>query len=179
MGTLDLKLVLRLKDLEVSMYTDASHAVHPDLKSQVGIIIMVGGAPVFIKSAKLQAVKLSSTGSETGGLCQGSTYFLWVRGMLQELGYGSSQAGVVWQDNESAIRQTTQECAYRRSKHELLQRMAFVRELVGDGEIEVRYCPTNEMIADILTKPLQGEQFRYLRGRLMGHIDEHGEPYPD
>ena len=31
-------------------------------------------------------------------------------------------------------------------------------------------CPTKEMIADALTKPIQGEQFRVLRDMLLGYI---------
>ena len=42
----------------------------------------------------------------------------------------------------------------------------FVREKTQDGTIELKYCPTNEMVADIFTKPLLKEQFEYLRGKL-------------
>ena len=34
-----------------------------------------------------------------------------------------------------------------------------IREQVSKGEIELRYCRTNDMIADILTKGLSSEQF--------------------
>jgi hypothetical protein len=29
-------------------------------------------------------------------------------------------------------------------------------------EIEIKWCPTKEMVADFMTKPLQGSQFRRL-----------------
>ena len=32
----------------------------------------------------------------------------------------------------------------------------------------MRYVPTDELVADILTKPLVGSKFRYLRGKLLG-----------
>ena len=32
--------------------------------------------------------------------------------------------------------------------------LMFIRELVDDKKIRLEYCPTNEMAADLLTKPL-------------------------
>ena len=42
----------------------------------------------------------------------------------------------------------------------------FVRERVALGELEVRYVPTSEMVADILTKPLGPSKFVYFREKL-------------
>ena len=36
-------------------------------------------------------------------------------------------------------------------------------EQVSSGKLELRYCKTNDMIADMLTKGLNGEQFEKLR----------------
>ena len=41
----------------------------------------------------------------------------------------------------------------------------FVREQVNDGTIFLKYCPTGEMVADILTKGLSQHQFGILRER--------------
>lgn len=166
-GTLDLPLVLKPKDLQLTMYADASFAVHKDMKSHSGIVIMLGGAPIFVKSTKIKSVKISSTGAETAALCEGCTYLLWIQGLLTELGYPPDVPMVVYQDNHSAIAQSGDECTFRRSKQDLIQ-MAFVRELVADKVIKVVYCPTEEMVADLLTKPLQGALFRKLRAKLMG-----------
>ena len=51
-----------------------------------------------------------------------------------------------------------------RSKH-IDIKYNFVRELVENETIKLKYCPTKEMIADILTKGLNCEQFCYLRKR--------------
>jgi hypothetical protein len=42
---------------------------------------------------------------------------------------------------------------------------------VNSNEISIEYMPTGEMLADILTKPLQGELFRRLRDRLLNWYD--------
>ena len=38
---------------------------------------------------------------------------------------------------------------------------------MDDGEIKVIDCPTEEMWADVMTKPLQGTAFRVMRAELM------------
>jgi len=35
-------------------------------------------------------------------------------------------------------------------------------------EIEIEWCPNKEMVADFMTKPLQGSHFRRLRDLIMG-----------
>ena len=35
-------------------------------------------------------------------------------------------------------------------------------------EIEIGWCPTKDMVADFMTKPLQGSHFRRLRDLIMG-----------
>ena len=39
----------------------------------------------------------------------------------------------------------------------------FVREQVSNGTIELKYCSTHEMVADMLTKGLAQQQFCVLR----------------
>ena len=52
----------------------------------------------------------------------------------------------------------------------------FIREQVSSGKLELRYCKTIDMIADMLTKGLSGEQFE--KPRLMSGVTpmiEHSE----
>ena len=62
---------------------------------------------------------------------------------------------------------------------ELLQRkiktyrytLFFVKDWVESGEIDIKHCPTDAMVADFLTKPLQGEAFQKFHDTLMGSCD--------
>ena len=38
---------------------------------------------------------------------------------------------------------------------------------VDDHQVTIEYMPTESMVSDVLTKPLQGEHFRQLRGLLL------------
>jgi hypothetical protein len=37
-------------------------------------------------------------------------------------------------------------------------------------EVTIDWCPTKQMVADFMTKPLQGRQFRNLRDYIMGTV---------
>ncbi|CAJ1962196.1 unnamed protein product [Cylindrotheca closterium] len=39
---------------------------------------------------------------------------------------------------------------------------------VEKGNVKIEYCPTDNMIADFMTKPLQGEKFRKFRDLILG-----------
>ena len=55
-----------------------------------------------------------------------------------------------------------------RTKHIALRHF-FVKQYLDDGTFHIVHCPTEDMIADILTKPLQGLQFFKLRALVLGH----------
>ena len=55
-------------------------------------------------------------------------------------------------------------------------RYFFVKERIANGELKDSYMPTERMLADILTKPMQGKLFVKLRERLLGlAIDSNSE----
>ena len=66
------------------------------------------------------------------------------------------------EDNQGAIAIAKNPIAHARTKH-IDIRYHYIREAVNDGIIEVKYCPTKQMIADVLTKPLPRGQFENLR----------------
>ena len=47
-------------------------------------------------------------------------------------------------------------------------RYFFISDQVNQGNLNVQYCPTDEMIGDFMTKPLQGSKFMKFRKIIMG-----------
>ena len=48
-------------------------------------------------------------------------------------------------------------------------RFFFVYDRMKSGDIKVVYCPTDKMVADFFTKPLQGGIFKKFRDSVMGY----------
>ena len=57
----------------------------------------------------------------------------------------------------------------KRTKHINIQ-YYYVADRVPKGDVRVVWCPTDRMIADYLTKPLQGKAFVHFRNLLMGAV---------
>ena len=54
----------------------------------------------------------------------------------------------------------------QRTRH-LNIKFLYVTDQIEQGWLTVKHCPTKEMVADIYTKPLNGELFRQLRSEIM------------
>ena len=59
----------------------------------------------------------------------------------------------------------------KRTRH-INIRYFFVTDRVKKGDINIKYCPTELMIADFYTKPLQGKLFRIFRNMIMNTNDQ-------
>ena len=44
----------------------------------------------------------------------------------------------------------------------------FIKDIVSRGGLEIEHCPTENMVADFLTKPLQGKMFLNFRNEILG-----------
>ena len=67
--------------------------------------------------------------------------------------------------NKSTIALTKNPIMHRRTKH-IDIRFNFIRGLVEDNTITLKFCSTDQQLADIFTKPLSTQKFSYLRMRL-------------
>jgi hypothetical protein len=72
------------------------------------------------------------------------------------------------QDNKATITLVTKgHSTSDRTRHVAI-RYYWVHDLIARNQASVVYVPTHDMVADILTKPLQGVQFARLRDILLG-----------
>jgi hypothetical protein len=37
-------------------------------------------------------------------------------------------------------------------------------------ELTIKWCPTKQMVANLMTKPIQGSHFRHLRDNIIGRV---------
>jgi hypothetical protein len=139
-------------------YADASYAEDEGRKSRSGHVFLMAGAAVTWRSKKQATVSLSSTEAEYIALSEATMEAIWLRQLLKELHVPTSRSTTIMQDNMSTIAIATNPVHHNRTKH-IDVKHHFIREHIDRKDIALVYCPTNDMIADIMTKPLQGAQF--------------------
>jgi hypothetical protein len=173
-GTKHLCLVLRgNKGMVVTSYIDASFATHPDMKGHTGGVIFAGKGAVFSKSSKQKIVTKSSTESELVGISDGLSQVLWTRNFLNAQGYKQGPA-TIYQDNKSTIILAENgRTSSQRTRH-ISIKYFFVKDRIQSGDIKIEYKATEEMIADLFTKPLQGKLFSKFRCAVMNCCDDDG-----
>ena len=141
---------------------DASFAVHGDFKSHTGATMIYGrGAPITM-SKKQKLNTRSSTEAELVGADDAINMVLWTKLFLEAQGY-DVRANIVYQDNKSAI---LLEKNGKRSSSKRTRALN-ITDQVEQGNVQVQYCPTGEMIGEFFTKPL-GDLFRRLKRAIMG-----------
>ena len=81
----------------------------------------------------------------------------------------SQRATVVYQDNLSAmlLEKNGKMSSTKRTKHIHICYF-LIHDRWSKGEIDIRHCPTNEMVADYFSKPLQGKKFLKFRALILG-----------
>lgn len=81
--------------------------------------------------------------------------------MLKDFGESQDQATVVMKDNQEAICIGKNPVEHSGTKH-IDVHYHHIWEVLNDNTIELNYCPTDDMIADILTKPLPKGRYEIL-----------------
>lgn len=165
-------LTLSADDLRViKWYIDASFAVHPDFKSHTGAVMTMGTGTMQAQSRKQKLNSRSSTEAELIGVDDAITQVLWTKQFMEAQGY-PIEKNILYQDNKSSILLETNGSSSAGKRSRALNiRYFFVTDQVQLGNVSIEYMPTDEMWADYMTKPLQGEKFRKFRGLILGDQD--------
>lgn len=154
LGTKDWKLQFTGTGGDLIGYCDADWAGDQESrKSTSGFCFLLGGAAISWTSRRQSSVTLSSMEAEYTSLSEACREAVWLRKLLYEMGSIQKTATVIHEDNQGCIAFVHSERVTKRSKH-IETREHFVKELCERNEIKLVYCSTEEMFADILTKPL-------------------------
>ena len=99
------------------------------------------------------------------------TFAIYASLFLDAQGY-RMQTSTVHQDNQSTIKLLNNGRAScgKKSRHVDI-RYFFLKDRIDRGEFKVKYCPTELMVADFFSKPLQGSLFKNLSAVIMGEVD--------
>ncbi len=87
---------------------------------------------------------------------------IWITKLMMDLRcMEKKKVMVIRCDNQGAISLTKNPIHHARTKHIDVQHH-FVQERVENGEVQFEYCPTEHMVADVLTKALSKERHHKL-----------------
>ena len=122
------------------------------------MMTIVGGAITsFSRKQKLNAK--SSTETKLIGIDDALPQVLWTQYFMEVQGYKVKE-NIIMQDIFSAMKleKNGKASSSRKTKHINISYF-FMKDRIDNGEVAIKYCPTEVMWADVLMKPLQGAQF--------------------
>ena len=151
------EVVFKPQDLQLRGSCDASFNITSDGRSYYGYIITLGGALVSTKGGRVKTVVRSSTEAEISAVNEIVSELLWCRDVMEELGYDQLKMPIK-EDNLSCITMLQKEprSFHSKSRH-VRVKWAFFRQEYSKRTLFLSYCPTDKMVADLLTKPLGGK----------------------
>jgi hypothetical protein len=186
LATMNKVLTLSSDNLQMYAFTDSSlNNCTIDGTSQSAMVISLGydretgksTGFVIAASNKGSDVCLSTAEAELGGLTNSLKFILWLKKLLECIGFPDQKNITVFQDNQAAISMATLgKGNFRNTKH-IQTRHFFMHQHVKNNNIRLLFLETEMMIADILTKPLHGGLLQKLTAMLLNEMfdfTEHG-----
>ena len=150
-------------------FTDSDWAGdHETRRSTSGYVFNIGSGAISWSSKRQSSTALSSCEAEYIGQTQATKEAIWLRRLLAELQAAEGHAPVttiIYGDNQGAIALARNPQFHARTKHIDTQHH-FVREKQHSGEVDLQYIPTDQQVADGLTKALSRDKFEVFRRAL-------------
>ncbi|GJV61499.1 putative RNA-directed DNA polymerase [Tanacetum coccineum] len=159
------------KSQNLRVFTDRNYARDlEDRKSTSGYICLFNGAAICWSSHKQEVVTLSTTEAEYVAATTCACHCVWLKGLVEEL---EEKAGTVevMCDNSSTIKLSKNPVMHRRTKH-IDVRFHYIRELVNKDVVQLKFCRSEEQLADLMTKPLKLSVFEFIRGKIRVQEDD-------
>jgi len=145
--------------VHLSAYVDSDQA--HDLESRrshTGYILCINRTPVKTYSKKQGTIETSTYGAELVAARVATEAIIDYRYCLRMLGVDVNQPSTLFIDNQSVVWNATLPSSTLKKKHHSVAYHK-VRECVAGGIIRVTHIPSQDNIADILTKPLSPARY--------------------
>ena len=138
---------------------------------------MFKGGPIAWGTQKQSVTATSSCEAEFISACSCVKVLLYLKAFIQDLTGSHIKASwcekpvkaTIFEDNKGAIDLIKNGILNKRSKH-IEVRFHFITEKIREKQIEIKYIPTSEQIADIFTKPLLPQKFKTFKDKIVHDI---------
>ena len=145
-------------------YSDASFAVGESKQSITGFVVMINGTPVLWGSLKQTVVVDSTCSAEYVAASVCSKQTIQVENRVQFLNFTCPKPYKMYTDSQACLQIATTASKLGKVRH-IEIRYHLVRCLILAGDIKLEYCITEDMIADVFTKIVNGSQDKRLAVR--------------
>jgi hypothetical protein len=172
-GTQDKSMLIKKCNMKLYGYMDAAFAVHGNRVSHSGIHFTLGkyGNTILCKSIKQKTVATSSTEAELVCIFDGMDYLIWMRNVLDFLGYPQNTT-TIFQDNTSTITMAYMGRGGSGSRTRHIDiKYFYIKQFLDSKALEIDHLGRDNMTADFFASPRQGSVFRRFRGMIMGEIE--------
>lgn len=149
-GTIGKKLVYICNNEGISGFADADWG-----NCNIDRKFILSGAAISWCARKQRTVALSSTEAEYMSLTDAAKEAIFLSTIVKELGFEELSKITIYNDNQSAGKLALNPVFHSRSKH-IDIKFHFIRQALQDHPLKLEYLSTEDMIADVFTKPLSG-----------------------
>ena len=157
----------------LTVYSDASFAVGELKQSVSGYVVYLNGIPILWGSLKQTIVVDSSCSAEFVAASIAYKQLLHAENMISFFGFSCPKPYCFYTDSKACLHIATNAMRLGNVRH-LLIRYHLVRCCVSLGDVEMFFCVTEEMVADLFTKLVAAAQDTRLTFRFYSLIlDKH------
>jgi hypothetical protein len=164
-GTRDLRLTFGGKRSDMAGFTDADGSMHEERRAISGYAFLVDGGAVSWSSKKQEVVALSTTEAEYVAVSHAAKEALWLRSLLGEV-FGRLAEPT---PSTSIICLPLRLLRTTNTMHvpsTIDIQFHFIRWVISEGRLKLIYCPTDDMVADTLTKALPSPKVKHFAQEL-------------
>jgi hypothetical protein len=157
-----LKLYSRTHTRALVGHADADWAEDRETRKSIsGFTCVVLGGTVSWCSRRQVTVALSTTEAELYALTEAALELEWLNRILRDFGVESEKSLLLFTDNQSTRAAIINKKVSAKLKH-IDTKLHFIRDWVENKRLLIEYCPTDDNVADMLTKPLAGTKIAKL-----------------
>ena len=143
----------------IKWYVDAAFAVHSDYKSHTGATLTFGSGVLASVLTKQKVNLRSSTEAELVAVDDVIAKILWTKLFVEAQGR-KVQSNIIYRDNQSSMKlELNGESSLGKRTRHFNIKYFYVTDLIQQNKVQIEFCPTDDMVADYMIKPLTGTKF--------------------
>jgi len=165
LGTCDLWLTYGKVSSPLEGYADANGSMAEDWHAISGYAFLIDGGTVLWSSKRQEIISLSTTKSKYVAATHSGKEALWLHSLVSEVFGDLTSPTTLFCDNQATITLTHDNQYHPQTKH-IDVCYHWICWVVKKGSIQLIYCPTDNMVANVLTKALPSAKVKHFAASL-------------